>query len=217
MLAVSATQSLRGVQYVFDRWSDGGGPEHTVSTPSRDSVVTAIYRAASLPPPAPDTDGDGVSDPYDTDPDNPAVFPVLPLQVGGLRGRVFFDRGGADRVTLRAVLEAPPSDLSLAGQCVLLDIGGAQLPFVLDGRGRGSSYNGSVAVRLRKPGLPLQIKAKLIRGTWTDDWNDEGVVPAAASPGQRVPILVRIGLAGRIWQGLFDAQYKARGARGTLR
>jgi hypothetical protein len=44
-LSVSRSQVRGGVTYVFDHWSDGGAPEHTIVTPGIDSRFTASFLA----------------------------------------------------------------------------------------------------------------------------------------------------------------------------
>jgi glucose/arabinose dehydrogenase len=40
-------QSLGGVSWAFDSWSDGGAATHTISTPSTNRTYTAVYRVAA--------------------------------------------------------------------------------------------------------------------------------------------------------------------------
>jgi glucose/arabinose dehydrogenase len=42
-LSVAQSQTLGGTQYIFDHWSDGGAPEHTILTPVADSNFTASF------------------------------------------------------------------------------------------------------------------------------------------------------------------------------
>jgi glucose/arabinose dehydrogenase len=46
-LGVVSPQTLNGVSYVFDSWSDGGAATHTITTPSANASYTANYRVSS--------------------------------------------------------------------------------------------------------------------------------------------------------------------------
>ncbi|HZN69072.1 MAG TPA: immunoglobulin domain-containing protein, partial [Tepidisphaeraceae bacterium] len=43
-LAAPPTQTVGGVTYEFVGWSDGGAPQHTISTPASNTTYTATYR-----------------------------------------------------------------------------------------------------------------------------------------------------------------------------
>jgi glucose/arabinose dehydrogenase len=54
-LGAPGPQTLNGVLYEFDSWSDGGSATHVVVTPDGNATFTAAYRLA-------DSDGDGIPD-----------------------------------------------------------------------------------------------------------------------------------------------------------
>ncbi len=64
-LGVISPQIMGGLLYEFVSWSDGGGAEHSISTPPTARTYTAVFRAAGLNPNHIvkfDFDGDGKSD-----------------------------------------------------------------------------------------------------------------------------------------------------------
>jgi glucose/arabinose dehydrogenase len=68
-LGAPPIQSVGGVPYAFQNWSDGGPIRHTVATPEADSTFTAVYRplgqggrSPGATPSGADFDGDGKAD-----------------------------------------------------------------------------------------------------------------------------------------------------------
>ena len=43
-VSAPSPQTLGGRTWVFERWSDGGAPLHTISTPESDTTLTAVFR-----------------------------------------------------------------------------------------------------------------------------------------------------------------------------
>jgi hypothetical protein len=46
-IGVVTPQTLNGVTYEFDRWSDGGAATHTIDAPAQDTTYTAVFRQVS--------------------------------------------------------------------------------------------------------------------------------------------------------------------------
>jgi len=44
LLTAPTSQTLNGKTWVFDNWSDGGAREHTITTPSVNTTISAVYR-----------------------------------------------------------------------------------------------------------------------------------------------------------------------------
>lgn len=49
-LGVVSPQTVGGVTYTFESWSDGGAATHNISTPLNDTTYTARFRASTMPP-----------------------------------------------------------------------------------------------------------------------------------------------------------------------
>src|SRR5205814_1785464 len=47
-IGVTSPQTLNGITYVFDSWSDGGAATHNITTASADTTYTAVFR--QVPP-----------------------------------------------------------------------------------------------------------------------------------------------------------------------
>ena len=49
-LGAPSPQTVGGITYEFESWSDGGAATHTVSTPATDTTYTATFRVSTTPP-----------------------------------------------------------------------------------------------------------------------------------------------------------------------
>ena len=49
-LGVVSPQTMGGINYEFESWSDGGAATHNISTPASDTTYTAVYRVIAAPP-----------------------------------------------------------------------------------------------------------------------------------------------------------------------
>lgn len=140
-----------------------------VATATVDVTVVAGGKVAGT---GPDSDGDGYSDSLETllgsDPASPTSTPLglgpntnAPFAfVKSLRMKLNFRATGRDRIRLLADLPIPDV-FSFAGQEVVVDIGGVQLRFTLDDRGRGKA--GNVSIRFGRPKLGFST-VRLARG-----------------------------------------------------
>ena len=78
----------------------------------------------------------------------------------------------------------------------MLDIGGAQVPFTLDARGRGVSSFGTCELAYNKRTRQWTLNANLVNGSWQTPWAAHGLVNATIpKPGVSVtmPVVVLIG------------------------
>ncbi|HYF48704.1 MAG TPA: PKD domain-containing protein, partial [Planctomycetota bacterium] len=150
-----------------------------------------------------DKDGDGIPDDVDLDDDNDGVtdsqeiadgtnpydatsVKAQPLTVTKVSGSVKVTPG-ADSASVSGTILNLPKGYKTQGVVLELNVGGAVETFKLDSRGRGKSAQGSISLSL-KPSLRdkltkqlvfqggnVAFKAKIAKGTWSDDWSDEGI------------------------------------------
>jgi hypothetical protein len=103
----------------------------------------------------------------------------LALKVSRISGSTKFTAGG-DRCSVSGAIPSLPSDFSFAGQQLTLNVGGAEVVFVLDAKGRGKSPMGTFAFKIkmkkREKGSAMNntadigFSAKLQKGTWAQIW-----------------------------------------------
>jgi hypothetical protein len=120
----------------------------------------------------------------------PCVMPVTSLQM-----KVSFAELGADSCKLKA-LPQPSQCTNWLGTAVSLDVGGAQVSWTLDKKGRGVSTNGTCRFAYNKKTKVCTFTGSLTRGTWQTPRGAHGLVDATiAKPGNAVtlPVILLIG------------------------
>ena len=125
------------------------------------------------------------------------VTVACPMTVTKMRVKVNFAKQYADSASLSAILDNLDAGYSMTNMAVTLNIGGAQVPFTLDAKGKGkgvSRYGSCKLARNKKTGL-WALKAKLAKGTWREPWLAHGLVNQNVKPGVWVimPVVVVIG------------------------
>jgi hypothetical protein len=122
--------------------------------------------------------------------------------------RVSFRCPGRDTFTLLGGL-ALPRGFEAEGETASCDLGGAQLVFTLDGKGRGKTEHGRFKLRFDERAGTWSFACKGSRGDWADDGlvdADVQGLPAA------LPVQVRIG--GFVRGGLAPVGYSVKAGRG---
>jgi hypothetical protein len=120
---------------------------------------------------------------------------ACPLTVTKMRVKVNFAKPYADSASLSAILNLDAGFSVTNKTPITLNIGGAQVPFTMDVKGRGVSPFGSCKLtRNKKTGL-WTLTAKLAKGTWREPWATHGLVNQTVKPGAWVtmPVVVVIG------------------------
>ncbi len=91
------------------------------------------------------------------------------------------------------------------GMVVKIDVGGATRNFTLDAKGRAKATDGSIGLKLKLVTSKttkkkeffsgsVPFKAKISKGSWMDEWADEGVDPATSAKKKPIPMTVDIAL-----------------------
>lgn len=186
----------------------------------------------------PDTDGDGIVDSSDTDDDNdgvsdvnetsdgtdplnPASMTKTPMTLTKAAGSVKFNATGKDSCSASGVLPGLPVGFDPNGAVASVNIGGAVATFVLDGKGRAKNDAGSFTLKLKRvrnkvtktsafSGGDAPFTLKISKGTWADDWSDEGVNAATDAKNAALPIVVDLAFGGRVYTAVADTLYSAK-------
>ncbi|HYF48705.1 MAG TPA: PKD domain-containing protein [Planctomycetota bacterium] len=176
-----------------------------------------------------DDDNDGVSDSQEiaegTDPNDAKSVKAQPLTVTKVLGSVKATAGG-DSCSISGTIQNLPKGFSTAGVVLELNVGGAVESFTLDSKGRGKSAQGSISLSL-KPALRdkltkqvvfqggnVAFKAKIAKGTWSDDWSDEGINTGVDAAGQPMTMTVMIKLNNTPYVTTVNATYTGKAGKG---
>ncbi|HYG77223.1 MAG TPA: Calx-beta domain-containing protein [Planctomycetota bacterium] len=178
-----------------------------------------------------DADGDGVDTAVEvasgSDPFNAASVAAIPFTVSKIQMKFKFGVDGKDSIQLSGILPGLPSGLQVAGQALALNIGGASAIFTLDARGKSNSGGASIALKLKGKrsketrafvfaGGDVAFKATLKKGTFSDDFSDEGVNPAASALKSALELVAEVRFAGRLFAVPVTGAYTAKANTGAI-
>ena len=173
-----------------------------------------------------DSDGDGVSDSAEiaagTNPNDANSFPTTPMSVSKFSGKLNFKLSGKDACSLSGILPGLPALFDPTGLTLTINAGGAQASFVIDAKARSKNEHGSLALKLKPAkrnkatkkmefqGGDVAFSAKLIAGSWSTAWSDEGVNPAADAKKQPLTMTVDVHFNGTVYRASIAASYSAK-------
>jgi hypothetical protein len=170
-------------------------------------------------PPGRDSDGDGVWDENEiadgSNPDDAASFITTPLILKSLSGGVSFKSSSRDWCGFSGVLPGTFSG-SFEGASLVLDVSGAKVQFVLNGKGFAKNEFGTAALKLPRTrsgangalsGLGFSVKIR--NGSWAALWRDDGIENTTV---KNSPAIIPIDLIfrGRIYTADAEIYYSAR-------
>jgi hypothetical protein len=102
------------------------------------------------------------------------------LDITKMQVKLNFAKTNSDSCSLTATLEDLVAGYNLTNKVVTLDIGGAQVPFTLDakGKGKGVSSFGSCKLAYNKKKTLWTLTANLAKGSWQTPWATYGLLNA---------------------------------------
>jgi len=187
-----------------------------------------------------DFDGDGVVNSADDDDDNDgtpdasdaAPFDFFtggtasPMTIKSLKGSVKFGLTAKDSASILGTLPKLPANLDVSTKDVVINVGGAILTFTLDAKGKGKSDQGNAALSLKPSkrnkttkkldflGGDVVFKIKMAKGTWSDDWADEGILTTLETKSTPVPFVINLTLGGKPFTATVTTTYKGKADKG---
>jgi PKD repeat protein len=177
-----------------------------------------------------DDDGDGITDAQEkidgTDPWDAASGKKLPMLVTKASGSVKFNATNKDGCAIAGIIPGVAAGFDPTGVVLTLDIGGARVTFLLDGKGRGKSALGSIALKLKPSvrdavtkkttflGGDVAFSAKLTSGSWAKAWQNEGVDPASDKANVPMSMLVTVDLGGTVYGATAEVTYSSKAGTG---
>jgi len=177
-----------------------------------------------------DTDNDGISDAAEfaagTDPFNAASAPSVPFVVTKLKGKANFKLTGKDSASFSAVLPAQPAKLDPTDKTIIVDIDGARESIPLTVKGKGKTLNASVTLKLKPSkknpltkkveflGGPVPIKVTLSKGSWVDDWLEDGIDPDQSATNGSVTFTVGVIFNDALYRKDVETTFKSKAKKG---
>lgn len=143
----------------FTSWLSTNITSHTYNVP----VTCGPYHASVV-----------VSDGTNATSTNLAVAVAYQLNVTKFQAGLNFAKPGSDSCRLTATFD-PCSSFGVANKTVVVDIGGAQVSFILNGKGRGRTSPNNCRVAYNKSTGLWTFTAKLKKGAWQSGWDGYGL------------------------------------------
>ncbi|MGD0016197.1 MAG: S53 family peptidase [Verrucomicrobiia bacterium] len=140
------------------------------------------------------------------------------LTVARMQVKLNFAKPNSDSCTLTATLD-PGAGFSVTNKPVTLDIGGAQVAFTLDAKGRGATPPNTCKLSHKKNTGLWTFTAALKKGSWATQWGTYGLTSAAtARAGDFVTLPVILVIDGEEFYWNQSMLYKAKaGKSGTAK
>jgi len=168
--------------------------------------------------PADDPDGDGFTngeeDAGGTNAHDPASHPTR-MGVAMMRGLARFNTTGHDAWLLQARLPGLPENYNPAGVQVTVDCAGAKTTLTFDAKGKARAQGVRATLLLKKrtaEGTLIQIRAT--RGSWAQNWTDEGVDPEASMQAVAMSFVLGVRFPDRAYVATAKTLYTSIAHRG---
>jgi glucose/arabinose dehydrogenase len=150
---------------------------------------------------------------------------TLSLTVNKLRGKLSFKNTDRDQVSVSGTLGTLPAGHNPSGKIVSVNVGGAAEAFTLNDKGRGKTGVSTFSLSLKpkrrnaQTGKPefaggiVAFKSILKKGTFSDDWTDEGINRAATIIDQPIKFIVVVTLDGTELRTESNTVYRGKAER----
>jgi len=225
----SAFSNVASAVTMSDSNGGGGGGGGGVTPPGQganeDFDADGVINVDDL-----DDDNDGTPDtdelvagtnPYDA----ASGAAPTPMTVSAFSSSVKFSAADKDTFSISGVLPGLPANIDLTDKTLSLNVGGATVLFVLNGKGQARTANGTFALRLKPSkrnkttrkldflGGDVAFKAKLFKSTWSDDWADEGINSGVDAKDQAIELKALLELNGTTYAATISAIYSAKAGK----
>jgi uncharacterized repeat protein (TIGR01451 family) len=195
------------------QWSFGDG---TTSDWLPTNIAVHAYTTSC----GPYTAGVTVSDGQATASSNVTVAVACQMTLTEIRVKLNFAKVNADSGNLRAILDLG-AGFGLTNKLVTLNVGGAQVQFTLDSKGKGHGIGayGNCKLSYNKKTDLWRFNARMKNGSWQDAWTAQGLVNATIrSPGMSVQLRVVLLIDNEAFATDKSLNYTAKaGKSGTAR
>lgn len=114
-----------------------------------------------------------------------------------LLGKTYFTTRGKDTCSVAGTLQNLPTGLALKGTQVTLDVGGANVSFVLNQYGAASLTTGSFKLVFTSGGA--SFTGALKRGTWASTWSNYGVANSTVT-STPITMPVTVTVNGKVYK-----------------
>lgn len=162
---VGATNTINQPLYYTWMFGDGGSRSRSLA-----SVATYAYPSTCGVYAAEVIVDDGLTT-------NTAAFTVsvvCQLEITKLQAKLNFAKPNADSCSFKGNVSLP-SDHDFAGQLLTVNVGGAQVTFTLDSKGRGLLGHHKCSMKFDKKTGLWMVTATLRNGSWRDVWSSSGL------------------------------------------
>ncbi|HYF48607.1 MAG TPA: chitobiase/beta-hexosaminidase C-terminal domain-containing protein [Planctomycetota bacterium] len=132
-----------------------------------------------------------------------------PMTVSKLSASVNFAVSGKDRCTISGTIS---EDINPANAEVVLNLGGANIAFKLDAKGRARTGEGALTFK-RKNGATT-FSGSLKNGTWAASWSDEGVAPNFSGSAA---MIISVGINGQSYAATIQAKCQGKSSTARLK
>jgi hypothetical protein len=155
---------------LFYSWQFGDG-----TSSSRSSASTAMH---VYPPECGNYNATvAVDDGMASSAANLTVSVACRLEVISLEAKPNFAKANADRCSLKGTIDLP-ADAILNGKQLTVNIGAAQVSFILDSKGHGVNGRNTCRLKFNKRTGTWAISASFRNGSWHDIWTASGMIDA---------------------------------------
>jgi hypothetical protein len=131
--------------------------------------------------------------------------------VSKLQAILKFSQADADSCTIKGVFDLP-ADYSFSNKLATVNVGGAEVSFALDGKGRGRTGSSTFSKPSYNQTTGLwTVNAKLKDGSWQDLWANYGLVNTnLPRPGISVSLPVVLVIDDESFMTITNLQYTAK-------
>jgi uncharacterized repeat protein (TIGR03803 family) len=186
-------------------WNFGDGSTSTDCNPTHSFTNCGAYPVSVA-----------ISDGIATTTTTTSVSVACAMSVTNFQAKLNFAKPNLDSCRFKATPQ-PGNCTNLTGVVATLDVGGVQVTFALDVKGRGVSTNGSCRLSYKKKTGECAFSASLNHGSWQSAWAGYGLVNTNyAKPGVAVTLPVTLVIGDEAFMAEKPLHYTATAGKSGL-